>query len=315
MIDLAVPTKKRRQHHVWQHYLKSWAVGHDLWCLFLRSGKIIRTGTGSVANKRDFYRLREMTPFHIAVVEEWIKKSGPKPEAHAPTLKMFTEIFGLKRAWEATGLMDADVEKELDVAINNLEEDFYAKMEGAAVPLLELLKNGDLDFVQNDEAYTRFTWFVGLQFARTMRIANAMAGFADHDLGPAAGALRHVIGLNVGYSLFVDRRLSRISLLSPSGNSEFVTGDFPVVNARKLLGIADPEKFVLYYPISPSCALLIDLRHSTPGVSNDVLPADQVIRYNELIAKMAVDQVFAANEAELLRLREFRANLRIGESP
>ena len=53
------PDKKRRQHHVWQEYLKAWSVNGRLYCLM--DGRIISTGTAGLAVERDFYKIGKLT--------------------------------------------------------------------------------------------------------------------------------------------------------------------------------------------------------------------------------------------------------------
>jgi hypothetical protein len=45
--------RKRRQHHVWQRYLKSWTVDDKIYCL--KDSAIFATNTSKVAVDRDFY--------------------------------------------------------------------------------------------------------------------------------------------------------------------------------------------------------------------------------------------------------------------
>jgi hypothetical protein len=47
--------KKRRQHHVWQRYLKSWAIDGQIYCRC--EGRMFPTGTTAVAVEQDFYKL------------------------------------------------------------------------------------------------------------------------------------------------------------------------------------------------------------------------------------------------------------------
>jgi hypothetical protein len=61
------PERKRRQHHVWQHYLKSWTTDGRIWCL--RDGNIFQTNTTKVAVERDFYKIPELTPEDIALIK------------------------------------------------------------------------------------------------------------------------------------------------------------------------------------------------------------------------------------------------------
>src|SRR5258708_3813744 len=62
--------KKRRQHHVWQRYLKSWAVDDQIY--WLKDGAIFATNTTNVAVERDFYKLQKLTPADFALIENLI---------------------------------------------------------------------------------------------------------------------------------------------------------------------------------------------------------------------------------------------------
>jgi hypothetical protein len=65
--------KKERQHHVWQHYLKSWAVDEKIFCL--RDGGMFSAGANVLAVERDFYRLSKTTPDDIKLLR-WLIARG-----------------------------------------------------------------------------------------------------------------------------------------------------------------------------------------------------------------------------------------------
>jgi hypothetical protein len=67
--------KKRRQHYVWRYYLESWADIDDGQIYCLRNGNIFKTNPINVANKRDYYRLKEFTVDDVNHIKEIIKRS------------------------------------------------------------------------------------------------------------------------------------------------------------------------------------------------------------------------------------------------
>jgi hypothetical protein len=58
--------KKRRQHHVWQRYLKAWASDGQIHCTM--DGRIFPTGTTAVAVQHDFYKIGKLTPADVALI-------------------------------------------------------------------------------------------------------------------------------------------------------------------------------------------------------------------------------------------------------
>lgn len=94
--------KKRKQHYVWEHYLKAWAVAGRVWCQ--RGETRFRPSTDNVANERDFYRLKEMSAFDLQVVEAMIDRMGePLREGARGWIPNFRGFHEIKRQYEASG--------------------------------------------------------------------------------------------------------------------------------------------------------------------------------------------------------------------
>jgi hypothetical protein len=66
---------KRRHHHVWQRYLKSWTTNRAIWCL--QNGRIFSTGTLNIAVEKDFYKLHKLTREDIALIKMLFDKGHP----------------------------------------------------------------------------------------------------------------------------------------------------------------------------------------------------------------------------------------------
>ena len=66
--------KKRKHHYVWEHYLDAWATDGQIWCR--RADKYFPTSTENVGQRRDFYRLKELSDGDVAFVERLIMRMG-----------------------------------------------------------------------------------------------------------------------------------------------------------------------------------------------------------------------------------------------
>src|SRR5262249_41463334 len=116
--------KKRKQHYVWEHYLKAWAVDGRVWCQ--RGDSRFRASTDKVANEAHFYRLKEMSALDFQFIEALIDKMGEHlREGARGWIPHFRDIHEIKRKYEASGQSNPELEACLDEAIHDLEEDMH----------------------------------------------------------------------------------------------------------------------------------------------------------------------------------------------
>jgi hypothetical protein len=298
--------KKRKQHYVWKHYLKAWATKGRVWCH--RAGKCFPASIEDVANRRDFYRLREMSAYDISIVQGLISRMAEHLQDLArgwiPHFSIFHEV---KREYEATGQTNRELEEYLDVAINNLEEDLHAGVESKAVPILNALRRGDSSFLQNDERSLDFARFVGMQYMRTpgiMRRATEVptSGIRDFNIEASWGLIRTILATNLGGSLYARRRASRLTFLDAPPELELITGDQPIVNARGGGRAIEtpPTELEFYYPLTPTRALLMSFDPTSATAERRALTMDETATYNRMIVSASDEQVYARSEAALV---------------
>jgi len=183
-------TKKRKHHYVWEHYLGAWAVDGKIWCR--RGATCFRVSTENVAHRRDFYRLKEMSENDVAIVERLIARMGEHARESARRWTRYFRAFHLiRRDWEASGRTNRDFETMLDVAINNMEEEWHASIEDRAVPILAALLRGDLATLENNEVFADFAIFIGAQYMRTpLRTGSTVEGVPQSSAGSVRVASR-----------------------------------------------------------------------------------------------------------------------------
>jgi hypothetical protein len=104
--------------------------------------------------------------------------------------------------------------------------------------------------------------------------------------------------MNIARSLFLDRKRILPVILNNLTEVEFITGDQPIVN---LLAVADrpATELSLYYPLSPTKALLLSDAGRRLMVTNDSFNEKWAVELNRKIAENSHSQVFARDARAL----------------
>jgi hypothetical protein len=115
-----------------------------------------------------------------------------------------------------------------------------------------------------------------------------------------ANVLTHIMAINVGHSLAADHERHRVMILENVTAIPFVTADQPAINlSASPKNFDPPAKFELYYPLSPTRAMMLlefDSAHLPAGTS---ISAEQAHHYNLLMAVHSFRQVYSDSKAEL----------------
>ncbi len=305
--------KKRRHHYVWQYYLKAWATGGRVACL--RRGKVFSSGTSTLAVETDFYRIRELTAMDLVVINGLLGKAAPMLQSlHQGWVKTFTGLSALRRELEGAGSVSDDARCALDEAENNLEEDLHAKIESGAIPYLDALRRDETDFLASGDDWPKFAHYLAVQYMRTKKIRSASIAAVSavsatpipgFDAERAWGVLSHIFATNISHALVSRRADHQITILEAHHGAEFVTSDQPAINLLAL-GKAPHEEvkdLELYYPVSPSRALLIEVdKGSGARVGRRSISDAETWHYNETAHLLAHEQTFATDEDVLRRL-------------
>lgn len=306
----------RRQHYVWQHYLAAWTSDGKLWCLG-REDKRFRTGTANVANRRDFYRLSEMTPEDLEIFRAFLRQGDPKVQRlNESWASVFSEVFERRREEMATGPLSPEREKEYETEINNVEEKLLGSTEGRCVRLLNALRAGDVSFLAPSvgvEELQFFGYYLGLQYFRTPRIVEPQAAAFRRILGrdvPLA-PFRHMFATNIGWAFAERRTAHSVRLLEAHASAEFITGDQPIYNERSMDGFdAHAMRLEMFYPVSPRFALHVSFDTPAPEDCQKLLLPEEVARHNDFIASISHEQVFAKDPKHLDRAQIARERAR-----
>lgn len=298
--------RKRRHHHVWQLYLKSWTINDKIWCF--RDRKIFNPNTVNVAVERDFYKLHILTKADIDLIKFLvIEKSPPYSKA---SHERFLDLLTLPaRFMEENRGQLKNIEKiqaALDVYMCNILEDHHSRIESSFTPLLKNIISEDISFYKNDDDSMKFSYYIATQYMRTKkikeRIIEELKEKSHIDLTRIWVILSEFFSENIAATLFVERKRRSLTLIKNSTGMEFITGDQPVIN----LEMKYPEsasELVLYYPISPRLALVLSEVDRDPPFKHEKFDASQVTKLNSMMFDACYDQVFAASRATIASLR------------
>jgi Protein of unknown function (DUF4238) len=287
--------KKRRQHHVWQHYLKSWTVGGQIYCRM--DGGIFPTGTTTLAIERDFYKLHKLNAGDISSIK-WLVIDP----AHPLAKKNHAEFLALLTAPTLFEGRSSEIDAIIDIYRTNALENYHAGIEASFLPLLDRLLEKDTSFYSTDEGCITFLHFICTQHMRTkgikLRTIELIRQKNGHDLSRIWDIMSHMFAVNIGASLFLQRGRRKLALIENSTDVTFITGDQPVIN---LLGDGSqpPKTLSLYYPLAPRLALILSEVDADPAYSTDSLTPTQVLALNRRIIEASHSQVFGQSEASI----------------
>ncbi|MEN6488758.1 MAG: DUF4238 domain-containing protein, partial [Smithella sp.] len=195
----------------------------------------------------------------------------------------------------------------LDKQIINAEEEWHSGLESSARPLIDAARHRDISFYQNDSDCIFFLQFLSVQHFRTSgiksRTLEAFKYRSNIDLSRCWNVLSHILATNLGSSLFLDRKRIPLVLLENRTDVPFITSDQPTINLLSNSQTSEgPEHLALYYPISPTLALLLDDPDKSCGLSSESLSSERVIGLNVTRAAKSFRQVFGNTKDVLLLL-------------
>jgi len=309
-------------HHTPRQYLLAWADADER-IAWLGYGKVRRSGLTVVGGENDFYRLKELTVPDVDCLKLFIdglREHGR--DGHKRFLQMYLLPTRLKALFEQRvagqeqrraerGTSEDDMADDaiaqarhlLAVAVANFNEDYHASIERRFWPFLELIKQRDFSFYGDPKRAIDFFHGLFVQYFRTKAVkerALQKENVLFDDIERVWDVLSHILAIEAGGSFFVDRKNFQIVVLDNHTEVPFITSDQPLINTRtdgKSFDI--PEKMELYYPLSPTQAMLF-LENSTPtGQFNNPISIDDAHRYNQMMLDHSSFRVFSNSEEYL----------------
>jgi Protein of unknown function (DUF4238) len=300
-------TKKSRQHHVWQQYLRAWSEGGKIYCL--QNNRIFHTGTPVLGITTDFYKLQSLTEADLPLLKFLftLDKAHPIARKHHEMVlqNILAPMLFVQQNREKLNNMSL-TEEILDTHNTNAVDNQHTVIEKSFFPLLVRSLDGDLSWYDNNEDCIAFCNFVAAQQLRTRGVKErTMNGLKEHlgvDVSRIWDILALIYGFNVGCSLFLERKKRKLIAARNDTVVPFITSDQPVVNLRGN-GEAPPESLSIYYPISPRLALYLGEPDEASNVPFEAMTGEVATYLNLRIAKASHSQVYAQTPAPLTVLR------------
>jgi len=264
-----------------------------------------------VAQRRDFYKLKELTPEDIRWLHAFINKfeSDFLEEVYKGWISSFNLLFDFQRYLDLKKVNDEQIRAHLDKLKHNLEEDFHTAIEESGKPYLEEILRENVSFFKTEKGCIKFIYFLCVQYMRTERhkqktidALNLVPNPFGVNFKRVWNVMTHIIATNVGWNLYGLREKYQMVLLNNRSPLEYITSDQPVINTYAFgLKVEAPEEFDLYYPVSPSLAVYLTDRLEWKNLERVELGESDVDRFNIMIVEQMNKQLFASKRDSLLR--------------
>jgi hypothetical protein len=302
-----VSVGKKLHHYVPRFYLKAWSEDKFVYCLM--DGEVLRPNVRNVAAENHFYRLRELTPTDVAFIRELAIVNSPetlKP-FHENLVRLFSLPHAARKKLEASGNATPKLLAGVDSLIAEMNENLHTSIEEDFKPYLGSMLAGDLRFYSDRPASTVFFRGIAAQYLRTNQINRARTTLgADkfETFQRVANVVVHIFAINLGFSLYTDRERYEIILLDNATDVPFITADQPVINiAARPQETKPPSKFELYYPLSPTKAMMLLEPSSNHHPASSSVTAASAHLYNLYMGAHSYQQIFASSPQELVSVR------------
>lgn len=293
----------KNQHYVWQHYLRAWAHGGQVWCVRAPKKQAFCPNTSNIGSETYFYRIQELDEHDIAYLQAVISRatSVELRKLNEGWIELFQMTFAVRTAIADHGA-DASIVAQLLSKLEDIEktigERYHTGVEEKAFPILQLLRAGNAAFYEEADGASDFIHFLTLQYFRTARMRNAAtripltAPWNPHRTWPIES---FIYATNVGASLFAERKRYAISFLRNDSPVPFIASDQPMINLNRQ---TDPD-LCLFYPVSPTMAVMYsaDRERFPLGISPVGEVGAQV--YNYLLYAKSDSQIYGVDRAYL----------------
>lgn len=305
-------TGKKLHHKVARFYLKAWdeegraASRAQVFCL--QDGEIRTSSLRNVAAENHFYRLRDLSESDVKFIREVAIADSPKflRPYHERLVRWFSLPHRVRRLG-ASGNAARERLAQVDGVIEEMSEDLHTSIEEDFRAILDSMLAGDLSFYADRAAGTGFFHGIAAQYLRTdltKRAQRTWKAWEVEAFERTANVLVHIYAMNLGFNLYADRERYRIVLLENCTEVPFITADQPVINiASSPTETEPPERFELYYPLSPRKAMLLVEPSSDHFPRDSSVSAMSVHVYNSLMAAHSYQQIYGSSRQVLDSLK------------
>jgi len=261
-----------------------------------------------VAQEKYFYELPDLTEDEENKLKTFIDQlSHPdNQDLSNDFFDLFTAHNSIVRSFDlskATAEAKKTFEEEVrKIKVNSMEK-LHGYIELMGDKLLKISSLQDLDNLSEDEIYNSII-FLCFQFIRTKprqkAIEEKINGHRIADFSKKVwNILTFILGFNMARAISLDKD-RKIVLLKNSTELKFITGDQPSFNISSALNEEGlPKDLELYYPISPTLALLVNFNSHLDQFSEKEISIDEVNTYNMKLLENSDFFVFGTDKEQL----------------
>jgi hypothetical protein len=273
----------KKQHYIWEFYLKGWASDGQLWCC--REGNVFQSSTENVGQQRYFYGIESLTDAEIALLLGMIMR-GPAINqfTNRSSLDTYLTIANSGNQWAKFGL-----------------EQYYGMIERNALPALQDLRGGNFNVLYDRQSKIHLCIYLGHQYTRTKKarascIVNPeeLTIPEDHincDLNKVQNAMGFILANCIGGAICDHLDLK---VVENHSNTNLLTSDQPIYNLLAIPGDISEDSSI-YFPISPQLALWASKKPNEEKIDTD----RKAQELNSFVAKNSLEFIFAASKDEL----------------
>jgi hypothetical protein len=298
--------RKRRHHYVPKFYLEPWSENGRIFCF--RKGQVKQLGLNDVGVEEDFYAVGELTLEDIEVLRRGVIAPSNKgaQKIHESLLRDFAQVAYANRLLNQRPEMAEEAKKIIRETVSNLDENYHEAIEHDLQYALHCMLSGSVEFFSDVAVAGSFLRALALFSLRTKARRQAMKSRvrmprADANIDRIFGPMIHMLAVNVGGNLLVDRAQFRIALLNNETAVPFITGDQPVINIHEHRDeMGTPREVEWYMPLSPKMAMLYVLAEHAPGSHSATISQAEVEGYNARMAEHSHDQLYGNSEESLV---------------
>lgn len=291
----------KNQHYVWRRYLKPWTIegkGKQIYTYFMDNDEIGKTSLMNVAQERFFYEIKNLSDIELIAARKYVNTFPSFTRPYADTFLLSYEVV-------SKGMMsDSD---KLEFAKNSFEKNL-SNIERHGTNLLNCKSLKELTEIPNLD---QCVFYLCIQYCRTKKMRmNGINGFHDRPLAsklfdklfPLTAIL---FGTTLAHNIYVGNFNTKYVFIKNETCSPFLTSDQPAINllSDDLDEDGYVKSFELYYPTSPSTAVMITFRPEIEKFSEIKADEGYVKYLNTKICENALSFIFADKEDYLYCLR------------
>lgn len=276
----------KRQHYVWEHYLKGWATKNQIWAKRGKNSPFL-TSTENVAQERYFYEVEALNQSEITLLRNMVLMGEPSAQfVKFTSLRAYIDLTSSTPHHRRFGM-----------------EWHHSQIENKVAPILLALRNGDSSPLEDRTSKINLCIYMGHQYTRTKKALNSFTPLPDTVAIPdhykdinqekIHRALAFVFASSIGSSLC---DLLNLQLIVNETEVNLLTCDQPIFNLLAVPGEIAKETSI-YMPISPGYALW-----AKKGPPERIDTIDQAKTLNHFMVKNSLEIIFASSEAELTHL-------------